>query len=57
MADKERWVYKDGKLTTKITVRDKSDGSKEIITQKANTDILGGRRATKIISTTRIPKP
>jgi hypothetical protein len=56
MADKEQWVYRDGKLVEKFTTRTKSDGSKEIIRQEAHTDILGGKRPTKIISTTRITK-
>ena len=55
MADKETWVYTNGKLTAKVTIRTTSDG-KEIVQQKAHTDILGGRRATKIISTTRVTK-
>ena len=54
MADKEKWVYRDGKLTEKVTVKKKSDGSKEIVRQKAYTDILGGRRATKVTSRIRV---
>ena len=56
MADKEKWVYTNGKLTEKVTTKTTSDGSKEIVRQKAYTDILGGRRATKVTSRTRITK-
>lgn len=54
MADKERWIYRDGKLTEKVTTKTKSDDSKEIVRQKAHTDILGGRRPTKVTSRIRI---
>jgi len=56
MANKEKWVYRNGKLVEKVTIKPKSDGSTEIVRQKAFTDILGGRRPTKIISRTRVTK-
>lgn len=56
MANKERWIYQDGKLTGKVTTKSQSDGSREIVRQKAHTGVFGGRCATKVTSRTRITK-
>lgn len=56
MSNKEKFVYTNGKLTGKITTKTCSNGSKEIIRQKAHSDFLGGRHATDITSKTRITK-
>ena len=56
MSSKEKFVYTNGKLTGKITTKTCSNGSKEIIRQKAHSDFLGGRHATSITSKTRITK-
>ena len=56
MGNKERWVYENGKLTGKVTTKTHSDGSKEIVKQKAYTGFLGGRHATDTTSKTRITK-
>lgn len=53
---KERWVYKNGKLVGKNTTYTRSDGSKEIVKQKAYTGILGGRHATDVTSRIKFTK-
>lgn len=54
MSRNEKWVYRNGKLTGKVTTKTYSNGSKEIVRQKAYSDFLGGRNATKVTSRTRI---
>ena len=56
MGNSEKWVYRDKKLVGKITTKSHSDGSREIVKQKAHTGIFGGRCATKVTSRTRITK-
>jgi hypothetical protein len=56
MGKNEKWVYRNGKLTGKVTTKTDSKGNKEVIHQKAYTDILGGRQATSITSRTKYSK-
>ena len=55
MGNREQWVYRDKKLVGKITTKSHSDGSREIVKQKAHSDVFG-RSAGKVTSRTRITK-
>ena len=56
MGNSEKWVYRDKKLVGKITTKSRSDGSREVVRQKAHTGVFGGRCATKVTSRIRIVK-
>jgi hypothetical protein len=56
MAKDEKWVYRNGKLTEKVTTETDSKGNREVTRQKAYTDCFGGRNATSITSRTKITK-
>lgn len=58
MEKNERWVYRDNELVEKITEKTYGDGSKEIVHQKASSE-LGGfvRTAGEVTSRERISAP
>lgn len=56
MSKNEKWVYRDGKLTGKVTTRSDSKGNTEVIRQKAHSGTFGGRNATSVTSRTRYTK-
>lgn len=52
MADKRRFVYQNGKLAGAVTTKKRSDGSVEVIRQRARSGLFGPY-ATSITSRTK----
>ena len=55
MSSDVKWVYRNGKLKEKVTTRQGTSGSKEVIRQKAQ-NTLFGRAASAITSRTKFVK-
>jgi hypothetical protein len=56
MKKEAKWLYQDGKLVSKETTKTSSDGTKEIVHQKAHSGFLGERFATEVTSRVKSTK-
>lgn len=56
MAKDVKWVYRNGKLDSKVTTSTDSRGNREVTRQKANYTLFGNREATRITSRTKYVK-
>jgi hypothetical protein len=52
MSRDEKWKYVNGKLKEKVTTKTDSRGNREVVRQKASSDLFG-RSAGSVISRTK----